>query len=160
LSGSLIPVPVFAQVKQASLSDYHYFSYITLTTVGYGDLTPGSGLTRSLAVVEALTGQFYLVTDPGLSQDPAHAIASRQMKHYGPVIGFVLDGEARAEHFLAACQLVLTATSFGGVHTTAERRARWKGDTIPDGFIRLSAGCEDTQDLLEDISQALDALSA
>ncbi len=88
------------------------------------------------------------------------AITSRQMKHYGPVIGFVLDGEAWAEHFLAACQLVLTATSFGGIHTTAERRARWKGDAIPDGFIRLSAGCEDTQDLLEDISQALDALSA
>ncbi len=60
--GSLIPVPVFAEVKQASLSDYLYFSYITLTTVGYGDLTPGSGLARSLAVVEALTGQLYLVT--------------------------------------------------------------------------------------------------
>jgi cystathionine gamma-lyase len=97
---------------------------------------------------------------PGLSQDAAHAIASRQMKHYGPVVGFVLDGEAQAERFLAACQLVSTATSFGGIHTTAERRARWKGDAIPDGFIRLSAGCEDMQDLLEDISQALDVLSS
>jgi cystathionine gamma-lyase len=95
---------------------------------------------------------------PGLPQDPAHAIASRQMKHYGPIVGFVLDTEASAEHFLAACQLVITATSFGGIRTNAERRARWKGDAIPDGFIRLSAGCEDTQDLLEDISQALDAL--
>jgi cystathionine gamma-lyase len=95
---------------------------------------------------------------PGLPEDSAHAVATRQMKHYGPVVGFVLDGEARAEQFLAACQLVVTATSFGGVRTTAERRARWKGDAIPDGFIRLSAGCEDTQDLLEDISQALDAL--
>ncbi len=97
---------------------------------------------------------------PGLSQDAAHAIASRQMKQYGPVVGFVLDGEAQAERFLAACQLVSTATSFGGIHTTAERRARWKGDAIPDGFIRLSAGCEDMQDLLEDISQALDVLSS
>lgn len=81
------------------------------------------------------------------------------MKHYGPVVGFVLAGEAEAEHFLTACQLVVTATSFGGVRTTAERRARWKGDAIPDGFIRLSAGCEDTQDLIEDIGQALDVLS-
>jgi len=113
-----------------------------------------------IARLLAARPEVQLVRYPGLSQDPAHAIASRQMKHYGPVIGFVLDGEAWAEHFLAACQLVLTATSFGGVHTTAERRARWKGDAIPDGFIRLSAGCEDTQDLLEDISQALDALSA
>ena len=113
-----------------------------------------------IARLLAARPEVQLVRYPGLPQDPAHAIASRQMKHYGPVIGFVLDGEAWAEHFLAACQLVLTATSFGGVHTTAERRARWKGDAIPDGFIRLSAGCEDTQDLLEDISQALDALSA
>ena len=79
---------------------------------------------------------------------------------YGPVVGFVLDGEAEAERFLAACRLVSTATSFGGIHTTAERRARWKGDAIPDGFIRLSAGCEDVQDLFEDISQALDVLSS
>jgi len=113
-----------------------------------------------IARLLAARPEVQLVRYPGLPQDPAHAIASRQMKHYGPVIGFVLEGEEWAEHCLAACQLVLTATSFGGVHTTAERRARWKGDAIPDGFIRLSAGCEDTQDLLEDISQALDALSA
>ena len=113
-----------------------------------------------IARLLAARPEVQLVRYPGLPQDPAHAIASRQMKHYGPVIGFVLDGEEWAEHFLAACQLVLTATSFGGVHTTAERRARWKGDAIPEGFIRLSAGCEDTQDLLEDISQALNALSA
>jgi len=54
--------------------------------------------------------------------------------------------------------LLLEATSFGGVHTTAERRARWGGDDIPPGFIRLSVGCEDAQDLIEDIEQALDSL--
>ena len=64
------------------------------------------------------------------------------MKHYGPVVGFVLTGEAQAEHFLAACRLVVTATSFGGVRTTAERRARWKGDAIPDSFIPLAALCQ------------------
>ena len=37
-----------------------YFSFITLTTVGYGDITPTSGPARSLSVVEAVTGQFYL----------------------------------------------------------------------------------------------------
>ena len=113
-----------------------------------------------IARLLAARPEVQLVRYPGLPQDPAHAIASRQMKHYGPVVGFVLDTRASAEHFLAACQLVITATSFGGIRTTAERRARWKGDAIPDGFIRLSAGCENTQDLLEDISQALDALSA
>ena len=99
-----------------------------------------------------------LVRYPGLPQDPAHSLAARQMKHYGPIVGFVLEGKAQAERFLEACNLILQATSFGGVHTTAERRARWGGDTIPDGFIRLSAGCEDTQDLLDDIEQALAAI--
>jgi hypothetical protein len=37
-----------------------YFSLVTLTTVGYGDITPGSGTARSLAVVEAIIGQFYI----------------------------------------------------------------------------------------------------
>jgi cystathionine gamma-lyase len=54
---------------------------------------------------------------------------------------------------------VYEATSFGGIQTTAERRARWGGDTIPEGFIRLSVGCEDINDLLDDVVQALDAMS-
>src|SRR5947209_11819539 len=84
-----------------------------------------------------------LVRYPGLPQDQAHAVARRQMKRYGPVVSFVLAGAGQAEQFLSACRLIAQATSFGGVHTTAERRARWGGDTIPDGFIRLSVGCED-----------------
>ena len=49
------------------------------------------------------------------------------------------------------------ATSFGGVHSTAERRARWGTDAVSEGFIRFSAGCEDTDDLLADVVRALDA---
>jgi hypothetical protein len=52
----------FAQQGQHSQSDYSYFSYITLTTVGYGDLTPLTGIARSLAILEALAGQIFLVT--------------------------------------------------------------------------------------------------
>ena len=92
---------------------------------------------------------------PGLPEDPAHAIAVRQMKSFGPVVSFVLRDRNCAEQFLSACNLVYEATSFGGVHTTAERRARWGGDQIPDGFIRLSAGCENASDLVEDLAQAL-----
>jgi cystathionine gamma-lyase len=82
------------------------------------------------------------------------------MKHYGLIVSFVLEGKTQAERFLESVNLILQATSFGGVHTTAERRARWRGDDIPDGFIRLSAGCEDAQDLLDDHTQALDTISA
>jgi cystathionine gamma-lyase len=54
--------------------------------------------------------------------------------------------------------LVIEATSFGGIHSSAERRARWgHGDDVPEGFIRLSAGCEDAVDLVADVEAALDA---
>jgi cystathionine gamma-lyase len=96
---------------------------------------------------------------PGLPNDPAHLIAARQMHYFGPVVSFVLSDKAAAERFLAACQLVYEATSFGGVHTSAERRARWGGDAIPAGFIRLSVGCEDEDDLIADLIQALDAIA-
>src|SRR5262245_30359081 len=92
---------------------------------------------------------------PGLRADPSHEVAARQMRYYGTVISFVLADRACAEQFLRSCELVIEATSFGGVHTTAERRARWGGDQIPDGFIRFSAGCEDSQDIIDDITQAL-----
>jgi cystathionine gamma-lyase len=100
-----------------------------------------------------------VVRYPGLPQDPAYPLATRQMKQYGPIVSFVLEGKAQAERFLEAGRLILQATSFGGVHTTAERRARWGGDAIPDGFIRLSAGCEDAQDLLDDVTQAFATIS-
>jgi cystathionine gamma-lyase len=93
---------------------------------------------------------------PGLPNDPGHDVARRQMKGYGTVVSFDLGSEERAERFLAAARLVTDATSFGSVHTCAERRARWGGDAVPEGFIRLSAGCEDTADLLADVERALD----
>ena len=95
---------------------------------------------------------------PGLPQDPAHPVAERQMRSFGPVVSFVLAGQEQAERFLHACKLVYEATSFGSVHTTAERRARWGGDVVPEGFIRLSAGCENITDLLDDLDQALGAV--
>ena len=96
---------------------------------------------------------------PGLPTHPGHEIARRQMHFFGPVLGFVLHSKAAAESFLKQAVLVTEATSFGGIATTAERRARWGGDTIAEGFIRMSAGCEDIDDLIADISQALDAVT-
>jgi cystathionine gamma-lyase len=94
---------------------------------------------------------------PGLPSDPAHELANRQMTRYGAIVCFDLGSQERAESFLAHCKLLNDATSFGGVQTTAERRARWGGDGVGDGFIRLSVGSEDTLDVIEDVEQALDA---
>jgi cystathionine gamma-lyase len=76
----------------------------------------------------------------------------------GCVVSFDLGTAERAQAFLAACALVAEATSFGGVHSSAERRARWGGDAISPGLIRMSAGCEDAADVLADVAQALDAM--
>jgi cystathionine gamma-lyase len=94
---------------------------------------------------------------PGLPRDPAHAVASRHMRCFGPVVSFTLPTRHHAERFLAESRIVIEATSFGGVHTSAERRARWAADDVPEGFIRLSAGCEALADLLADIEGALAA---
>jgi cystathionine gamma-lyase len=95
---------------------------------------------------------------PGLPSHPGHAIAKKQMRYFGPVLSFVLRDKQAAETFLAKSNLLTEATSFGGVSTTAERRARWGGDAVAEGFIRMSAGCEAVEDLIEDMAQALDAV--
>jgi cystathionine gamma-lyase len=95
---------------------------------------------------------------PGLPTHPGHDIAAKQMRYFGPVLSFVLSNKEAAEVFLEKSKLLTEATSFGGVTTSAERRARWGGDTIAEGFIRMSAGCEAVEDLIEDMAQALDAI--
>jgi hypothetical protein len=55
--------PFFAQHGDVDTSqNFLYFSFVTMTTVGYGDLTAATSLGRSLAIAEALIGQIYLVT--------------------------------------------------------------------------------------------------
>jgi hypothetical protein len=54
--------PFFAQTKTAEPVDFTYFSFVTLSTVGYGDLTAANPMPRMLAAIEGLTGQLYLVT--------------------------------------------------------------------------------------------------
>ena len=95
---------------------------------------------------------------PGLPEHPAHALAARSFGgRFGCVLCFDLETEERAQAFLGACALVAEATSFGGVHSSAERRLRWGIDDVSPGFIRLSTGLEDARDLIADVLAALDA---
>lgn len=114
---------------------------------------------NALAVARFLAGrprpEVVRVRYPGLPDDPAHAVAARQMTFFGPVVSFELPSASAAERFLSRCRLVAQATSFGGIHTTAERRARWGGDKVPEGFIRMSVGIEEAGDLVADLGQAL-----
>lgn len=54
--------PFFEQIKAADTGEFMYFSFITLTTVGFGDLTPAGDLGRALAGLEAMIGAVFLVT--------------------------------------------------------------------------------------------------
>jgi cystathionine gamma-lyase len=102
---------------------------------------------RFLAMRPEVTGVLY----PGLREDAAAA----QISCCGSVLCFTLPSQAAAERFLTRAKLITEATSFGGVTTTAERRARWGHDAIAPGFLRMSVGLEDVEDLIEDMAEAL-----
>jgi cystathionine gamma-synthase len=88
-------------------------------------------------------------------------LARRQMPDgFGPLLSFeVTPGSAdAADKVVAASRLILPATSFGGVESTWERRARWPAETAPAGLIRLSVGVEPAADLITDINHALEVL--
>jgi cystathionine gamma-lyase len=76
------------------------------------------------------------------------------MDRFGFLIGLTLDSEDTAERFIQGCALIQPATSFGGVHSSAERRARW-GDAVAPGFVRLSVGCEPVEELWAALAEAL-----
>lgn len=116
---------------------------------------------NALALAHALGGRSEVtgLRYPGLPGDPSHEVAASQMRRFGSVVSFALPDRAHAERFLAGLRLVDDATSFGGVRSSAERRGRWGGDDVPEGFIRFSAGVEDPDDLVADVLRALDAAS-
>ena len=91
---------------------------------------------------------------PGLAGDPSHGLALRQMGGFGFLIGFEMEDAARAERFLTDCALIAQTTSFGGTHSSGERRIRW-GDAVAPGFIRLSIGCEPVEVLWQAMAAAL-----
>ncbi len=92
---------------------------------------------------------------PGLKSDPAYAIAQKQMRRAGFMISLTLSDGETAERFINGCRLLQAATSFGGVRSSAERRARW-GDAVPDGFVRLAIGLEPVEVLWEAMAESLE----
>ena len=91
---------------------------------------------------------------PGLPDDPAHDVACAQMKRFGGLVAFELADAAAVHRLVERSDLAVAATSFGGIHTSVDRRARW-GDPVPAGFARMSMGIEDTDDLISDVTAAL-----
>ncbi|UOY01487.1 cystathionine gamma-lyase [Blastococcus sp. PRF04-17] len=124
------------------------------------DLRLARQAATAAAVAEVLAGSPAVtgVRWPWRAQDPSFPLASRQMLRPNGVVSAELADEAAVAELLARTRLWTAATSFGGVHSTIDRRAQWGGDDVPPGFIRLSCGIEDTADLVGDLSVALAAL--
>jgi cystathionine gamma-lyase len=107
-------------------------------------------------------------TYPGLESHPQHALARKQMKGFGGMMTFEIKGGLpAATAFLKKVQIFACAESLGGVESLIEHPAIMTHASVPketremlgisDGFIRLSVGIEDAQDLIDDLSQALAA---
>ena len=107
------------------------------------------------------------VSYPGLAKDPQYALAQRQMRKPGGMIAFELHGDiAAGRAFIDALQMVACAVSLGDAESLAQHPASMTHSTytedqraaagISEGLVRLSAGLEDTDDLLADVHRALD----
>ena len=99
--------------------------------------------------------------------ESAAAIAARLESHpavttvrypgFGGLLSFdVADAEA-ARRVETATRLIANMTSLGGVTSRIEARARWEGDRVPPGLLRLSVGLEDAEALWQDLERALDS---
>jgi cystathionine gamma-lyase len=115
---------------------------------------------NAAAVAEVLAGSAAVtgVRWPWRAQDPSYALAARQMLRPNGVVSAELADEAAVAALVSRSRLWTAATSFGGVHSTVDRRAQWGGDAVAPGFVRFSCGIEDTADLVTDLSAALAAL--
>jgi cystathionine gamma-synthase len=96
---------------------------------------------------------------PGLPRHPGHAIAAAQMSGgFGAVLSMCLTaGSAGAFATARRTRFFTRATSLGGVESFIEHRASIEGpdSQTPQNLLRLSIGIEDTQDLIDDLAQAL-----
>lgn len=109
------------------------------------------------------------VLHPGLENHPDHALAREILQGFGGMLSVVLDGGAdAADRFTRALRLALVAPSLGGVETLVsqprhtshaaltDQERREQG--IEDGFVRISVGVEDVEDLKSDFAAALSAV--
>ncbi len=123
---------------------------------------------NAMAVAKWATQQsaFTAVHYPGLASHPDHSLAGKLFDGYGGMVGLVLKGGASAaQKFARRLRLVIHAPSLAGVESlvseprltshkalTPDERA---AQGVPDGFLRLSCGCEDAADLIADLAGAL-----
>lgn len=122
---------------------------------------------RNAAAIAAwLTEQPWVrkVYYPGLPGHPGHAIHRQQARGFGGMLSFEADTPGRAEQIVSGCRVFTLAESLGGVESLISLPAKMTHASIPperraqlgitDSLVRISAGIEDVEDLIEDLAQA------
>jgi cystathionine beta-lyase/cystathionine gamma-synthase len=102
---------------------------------------------------------------PGLESHPQYDLARRQMRGFGGMVSVDLESFDEARRVLPRFRIFSLAESLGGVESLVSHPASMTHASVPeserrkvgltDGLIRLSVGCEDAEDLVEDVKQAL-----
>lgn len=133
-------------------------AWLVLRSIGSVGLRFERQCRNALALATALQHhpRVRSVRYPGLPGDPSHPVAAAQMRRFGGLVSVELVDAGAVHALVRRSELLVAATSFGGIHTSVDRRARW-GDPVGDGLARISAGIEDTDDLVADVLSALDA---
>jgi cystathionine gamma-synthase len=88
-----------------------------------------------------------------LGEHPAVALV--RYPGFGGLLSFDVAGAEAARAVETSLRVITNATSLGGTHSVLEGRARWEGDRVPAGLLRLSVGLEDADELWADLEQAL-----
>ena len=124
---------------------------------------------RAVALALQRHAKVQRVTWPGLPDHPQHQLARKQMKGFGGMVTCVVKGGLPAARtFLKSLRIFVCAESLGGVESLIEHPAIMTHASLPpetrrmlgieDGFIRLSVGIENSQDLIDDLTQALERI--
>lgn len=111
-------------------------------------------LAKFLSTHKAVDQVFY----PGLASHTGHEIAQKQMRGFGGMVSFLIQGDAeKAVKVVAGAKLIKRATSLGGVESTWEHRLSTEGpgSLTPETLIRISVGLEHPDDLIEDVERSL-----
>ncbi len=128
-----------------------------------------SGNAQQIAEFLAAHPKVKQVFYPGLAGHTGHKTHMQQSKHGGMIISFDLGSYQNVTKFLQAVNIPLVAVSLGGIesiisypakmsHACVSPEERLK-QGVTDGLLRYSVGCEDAEDLIEDLKQALETLS-
>ena len=83
-------------------------------------------------------------------------VATVRYPGFGGLLSFDLADGAAARRVETATELIVNATSLGGVRSTIETRHRWEGDRVPEGLLRLAVGLEPAEELWRDLARALE----